>query len=74
MPRKQLPKRDIALWRAYIEIQNERVPLVDHWSDGTVSWHPRVVQKLLWYSNAPNNMLNRSLAYDWLMQNCARFV
>lgn len=21
------------------------------WSDGTATWHPRVIQKLLWYSN-----------------------
>jgi hypothetical protein len=74
MPRKQLSKRDIAFWRAYLEILNERVPLVDHWDDGTVTWQPRVVRKLLWYSDAPDTMRSRSLAYDWLMQHCARFV
>jgi hypothetical protein len=72
--REQLCRRDIAFWRAYLEIQSERVALVDHWDNGTVTWYPRVVQKLLWYANVPNTMRNRSLAYDWLMQHCARFV
>ena len=74
MPHKQVSKRDITFWRAYIEILNERVPLVNHWDDGTVTWEPRVVRKLLWYSEVPDTMQNRSLAYDWLMQHCARFV
>jgi len=39
-----------------------------------VTWHPRVVQKLLWYSNAPNTMRNREIAYDWLIRNAARPV
>lgn len=71
---KQLSKRDIAFWRAYFEILNERVALIDEWNDGTVTWQPRVVRKLLWYSEVPDTMQNRSLAYDWLMQHCARFV
>jgi hypothetical protein len=74
MPRQQLSKRDMALWCAYIEVLNERVPLVDRWDDGTVTWQPRVVRKLLWYSDVPDTMRNRSLAYDWLMHHCARFV
>lgn len=73
MSRKHLSKWDIAFWRAYIEILNERVPLVDQWDDGTVTWQPRVVRKLLWYSSVPDTMRNRSLAYAWLMQHCARF-
>jgi hypothetical protein len=48
--------------------------IVERWSDGTVTWHPRVVQKLLWYSSTSNTMRNRALAYDWLMQNCARTI
>jgi hypothetical protein len=72
MSHKKSPKRDIAFWRAYLEIQHERVSLVDRWDDGTVTWHPRVVQKLLWYSNVSNTTRNRSLAYDWLMRNCTR--
>ncbi len=64
----------MAFWRAYTEILNERVPLVDRWRDGSVTWHPRVVQKLLWYSNVPNTMRNREIAYDWLMRNAARPV
>jgi hypothetical protein len=74
MQHKQLSNRDAAFWRAYTEILNERVSLVDHWDNGTVTWHPRVVQKLVWYSKMPDTMRNRSLAYDWLMQHCARFV
>lgn len=74
MSQKKSVRRDISFWRAYLEIQNERVPLVERWDDGTVTWHPRVVQKLLWYSNVPNTMRNRSLAYGWLMQHFARFV
>jgi hypothetical protein len=56
MPPKQLSKQDMAFWRAYVEILSERVPLVDHWDDGTVTWQPRVVQKLLWYSKIPNTV------------------
>jgi hypothetical protein len=74
MTRNRLSKRDIDIWRAYIEILNERVPLVDHWDDGRVTWQPRVVRKLLWHADVPDTMRNRSLAYDWLMQHRARFV
>ena len=74
MVRKHLSNRDIAFWCAYIEILGERVPLVDRWNDGRVTWQPRIVRKLLWYSGVPGTMRNRSLAYDWLMQHCARFV
>jgi len=71
---KQLSKRDIAFWRAYVEILMERVPLIDEWNDGTVTWRPRVVRKLLWYSEVPDTTRNRSLAYDWLMRHCVRFL
>ncbi len=74
MARNRLSKRDIDFWRAYIEVLNERVPLVDHWDDGSVTWQPRVVRKLLLYSEVPDTLRNRSFAYDWLMQHCARFV
>jgi hypothetical protein len=74
MERKQLSKRDITFWRAYFELLNERVALIDHWDDGTVTWHPRVVRKLLWYSDVPDTLFNRRLAYGWLMKHCARFV
>ena len=69
----QLSKRDIAFWRAHLEILNERVPLVDRWTDGTVTWQPRIVQKHLWYSDVSDTMRNRGLAYDWLMQHSAKF-
>jgi len=74
MPRKELSKQDLAFWKAYIEILDERVRLVDHWDDRTVTWHPRIVRKLLWYSGVPDTMGNRGLAYDWLMLHCARFT
>ena len=74
MLQKHLSPRDLAFWKAYIEILNERVPLVDHWSDGTSTWRPRVVEKMLWYSKVRNTMRNRSMAYDWLMQHCAKFA
>ena len=64
---KSVSDREITFWRAYIEILGERVQLVDHWRDGSVTWHPRVVQKLLWYSDIPNTPGNRSIAHDWLM-------
>jgi hypothetical protein len=67
-------QRDIAFWRAYLEILNERVSLVDRWADGHVTWHPRIVQKLLWYSGIPNTMQNRWIAHDWLIRNCAHAV
>lgn len=63
---------DMAFWRAYLEILNERVPLVDHWRDGSVTWTPRVGQKLLWYSGLPATPENMRMAYAWLMQNAAR--
>jgi hypothetical protein len=69
--KSQKPASDytVEFWRAYFEILNERVPLVDHWRDGSITWHPRVVQKLLWYSNLPDTPVNRTMAHDWLMQN-----
>ena len=70
--RNTLSKRDIAFYRAYLEILNERVPLVDHWDSGTTSWHPRVVQKLLWYSGLRPTIRNRALAYDWLVKNATQ--
>jgi len=45
MRRNQISKRDIAFWRAYFEVLNERIALIDEWSDGTVTWRPRVVRK-----------------------------
>jgi hypothetical protein len=74
MASKKLSKRDIAFWRAYIEILREREPLVDQWNDGTLTWQPWVGEKLLHYSGVPNTMRNRRIAYDWLMQHCARFA
>ena len=72
--RKSKSDRHLAFWRAYFEILNERVPLVDEWRDGNITWRPRVVDKLLWYSEVPNTRRNRLLAYDWLMQNCTEPV
>lgn len=65
--KSHISKREFAFWRAYLEILSERVPLVDRWTDGHVTWHPRVVQKLLWYSNIPNTTRNRVIAQEWLM-------
>lgn len=65
---------NIAFWRAYLEVLNERVPLVDKWRDGSVTWHPRVVEKLLWYTGTKNTKRNRRIAHDWLMQNAAKQV
>jgi hypothetical protein len=62
---------EMAFWRAYLEILNERVPLVDHWRDGSITWHPRVGKKLLWYSGLPITPDNMKMAYAWLMQNAA---
>ena len=59
--------RAFAFWKAYFEILRERVPLVDEWRDGSITWHPRVVQKLLWYTDIPNTAANRQMAHDWLM-------
>jgi hypothetical protein len=67
----KLSRRDIMFWHAYFEILNERVPLVDKWSDELTTWHPRVVQKLLWYSGIRNTKANRHMALDWLMANVA---
>jgi hypothetical protein len=72
--RKKPTEHDIAFWRAYIEILNERVKLVDKWPDGSITWHPRVVRKLLWYSDIPNTFENRVMAHDWLMENAAQPV
>lgn len=61
-------RREIPFWRAYIEILGDRGRLVDNrWDDGSVTWHPRVVQKLLWYSGIPHSPHNVRIAHDWLM-------
>lgn len=65
-------QKSMELWRAYLEVLSERVPLVDHWRDGTVTWHPRVVRKMLWYSGRKDTMRNRRLAYDWLMRHATK--
>ena len=67
-----LSKRDLAFYCAYLEILTERAPLVDHWENGTTSWHPRVVQKLLWYSGLSHTIRNRDMAYNWLMKNATQ--
>ncbi len=72
MSRNQMSDRNWAFWRAYLEIRTERVSLVDRWRDGSVTWHPRVVQKLLWYSGLPNTLRNRAMAYEWLMQHATQ--
>jgi hypothetical protein len=72
MARKRLSKRDIAFWRAWFEIRSERVSLVDNWDDGSTTWKPRILQKMLWYSKTPQTIRNRHLVYEWLMQNCAK--
>ena len=42
---------------------------MDKWSDGHVTWHPRVVQKMIWYSGLKDTPRNLALVYDWLMDN-----
>jgi hypothetical protein len=71
--REKRPSRDFTFWRAYLEILSERVPRVDRWDDGSITWHPRVVRKLLWYSNVPNTPRDRVMVYDWLMCHVAEF-
>jgi hypothetical protein len=72
--REQGDSRDARFWRAYFEILHERVPLVDRWRDGSMTWHPRVVEKLLWYSDIPNTKANRQMAHTWLIENAAKTV
>jgi hypothetical protein len=72
MAKRKFSNRDIKLWFAYLEIRNERVPLVDRWRDGSVTWHPRVCQKLIWYTGLKETKRNRLLVYDWLMRNAAK--
>jgi hypothetical protein len=41
------------------------------------SWTIRATEQSLgssWYSEVPNTIRNRSLAYDWLMQHCIQFI
>jgi hypothetical protein len=64
----------LAIWRAYLEILNERIFLVDRWSDGIATWHPRFVQKLCWYSGIPATKRNPNAAYRWLVKNCTKIV
>ena len=73
-PKLQLSDRDIAFWRAYIEILSERVPLVYQWGEGLTTWHPRVVKKILWYSGTRNTKQNRHIVLDWLMGNVAVYT
>jgi hypothetical protein len=65
----KLSKQEVAFWRAYLEILRERTPLVEEWSDGRVTWHPRVIQKMIWYSGFKDTIRNRGLVYEWLMDN-----
>lgn len=51
---ESISDREAAFWRAYLELLGERVQLVDRWDDGSVTWHTRVIQKLLWYSDILN--------------------
>jgi uncharacterized protein YegL len=67
--KRKLSKREVAFWRAYLEILRDRTPLVDTWSDGHVTWHPRVIQKMIWYSSLKDTIRNRGLVHDWLMDN-----
>lgn len=69
MSKPTLSKQDIAFWRAYLEILRERTPLVGEWSEGQFIWHPRVVQKMIWYSGLKETARNRGLVYEWLMDN-----
>ena len=71
---KPISDHDDAFWRAYLEILGDRAPLVDRWRDGSQTWHPRVIQKLLWYSDVPHTPQNRMLAYEWLMRNATRSI
>jgi hypothetical protein len=43
--------------------------LVEEWSDDHVTWHPRVIQKMIWYSGLKDTIRNRGLVHDWLMDN-----
>ena len=64
----------LAIWRTYLEILNERIFLVDRWSDGIATWHPRVVQKLCWCSGIPATKRNLNAAYRWLVKNCTKLA
>jgi hypothetical protein len=72
MVKNHFSNRELYLWRAYLEVLNERVTLVDHWSDGTVTWHPRAVQKLIWYAGLKNTIRNRWLVHAWLMRSATK--
>jgi hypothetical protein len=66
---QEFDRRDLLFWRAYLEILDERVPLVESWPDGANTWHPRVGEKMLWYSDIPNTLENRKMVYAWLMEH-----
>ena len=66
---QKFDRHELLFWRAYLEILDERVPLVDNWRDGSSTWHPRVVEKLLWYSDISNTPANRRMAHTWLMEH-----
>src|SRR5574340_1422048 len=66
--------RGSAFWRAYLTILNEHVPLVDHWNDGTATWHPQVVPKMCRYRGVPATKRNRLTTYHWLVRNCTHAV
>jgi hypothetical protein len=74
MASRRLSDRELDLWRAYLDVLNEPTPLVDRWSNGSVTWHPRVVQKLIWYSGLKNTVRNRWLVHDWLMRRATKAV
>jgi hypothetical protein len=69
MSKPRLSNRERGLSCAYLEILRERTPLVGTWSDGHVTWHPSVIQKMIWYSGLKDTLRNRALVHDWLMDN-----
>lgn len=74
MVRRRASKRDMSFWRAYVQLLGKREPLVDHWTDGTLTWKPWVGEQLLSASKLSNTRRNRRMVYAWLMQHCAHIV
>jgi len=52
------PIRSRLGWRVYLEIRAERVPVGDRRGNGSVTWHSRGSQKILWYSGLPKMLRN----------------
>lgn len=60
--------------RAYVEILDERVPLVDYWNDGQSLGSRGWCESSYGMPMFQTPLVTVVLPNDWLMQHCAQFI